>query len=128
MFYGVVNRLTGDVVCANAGQFPFPVRFGEAAASWIGGKSPPVGMFPDSGYQEEHHTLAAGGGIAMVSDGLLELMADQTLEARKQRLLDAVAAAPTTAEELATTLGMRDDIALPDDASILLMRRTEHDG
>ncbi len=128
MFYGVADTRTGKLVCANAGHFPFPIRFDGDAAGWIGGKSPPVGMFPNAEYEEVTYELSAGAGIAMVSDGVLELMANQPLEARKQRLLDAVATGPASAEALATVLGMHADTVLPDDASILLMRRTSQDG
>jgi len=123
MFYGVANSATGSVVCANAGQYPFPILQDAQATRWIGGKSPPVGLFPDADYVEEAQFLAPDARLAMVSDGVLDVLADQTLEVRKQHLLDAVAGRPPTAETLARALGIRDEAALPDDASILLITR-----
>lgn len=128
MFYGVANLADRTFCCANAGQYPFPLLFDGAEARWVGGKSPPVGLFPDASYDVECVPVSDRFALTMLSDGVLELLDSKDLDTRKRSLMVAAESDARTAEQLAEHLGIRADIAATDDASILVIRRIKgHD-
>lgn len=123
MFYGVVGIADGQLECANAGQFPFPMLTDGRAVEEIGGRSAPVGLFDDAPYTGQHFTLGAGSGLRLFSDGALELVQAPTLLDKKMTLQRLACDLSQTAEDLARSLGIQGRPNLPDDVSVLSLRR-----
>lgn len=123
MFYGVVTLSTSQIEFANGGQFPFPLMFDGHTVSTIGGRSQPVGLFDAVRYTNQRLAIPARFALRLFSDGVLELLAPPGLDARKAALQAMAADDEQDAEQLAHALGMDTPRQLPDDASILSIRR-----
>lgn len=70
-FYAILDPQSGYVKYANAGhQPPYRHRQGSAAELWATGM--PLGLMPDTRYEEHEETLAPGETLLFYSDGLVE--------------------------------------------------------
>lgn len=123
MFYGVVTLSASQLEFANGGQFPSPLLFDGQAVTSIGGRSQPVGLFETVRYGNQRLVIPPRFALRIFSDGVLELLPVTGLEARKQALNEMAAEDVRDAEQLAQALGMDTQRDLPDDASILSIRR-----
>lgn len=123
IFYGVINTATGRLRFANGGQFPFPVLFDGKRTSEIGGRSRAVGLFPDSTYENQQIVLPARFSLHLFSDGVLELIDGQDLATRRGALVSLAAGFDADATMLAGQLGIASGRSLPDDATVLSLRR-----
>jgi len=74
-------------------------------------------------YGNQRLAIPSRFALRIFSDGVLELLPNAGLEARKQALNDMAAEDQRDAEQLAQALGMDAQRDLPDDASILSLRR-----
>lgn len=128
MFYGVVTPATARLEYANGGQFPFPLLFDGQAVSEIGGRSPPVGLFDGMSYKNQQLEIPPHLALRLFSDGVLELMAASDLPGRRHALRDLAAELERDAESLAHVLGIDAPRSLPDDASVLSLRRVASHG
>lgn len=123
MFYGVVTRSQATLCFANGGQFPFPLLFDGTTVSEIGGRSPPVGLFATACYACHERSIPPVFALRLFSDGVLEVLQPADLQGRKAVLRELAAGTGSDAGELARALGMDINDALPDDASVLSLRR-----
>lgn len=70
-FYAILDPKSGFVRFANAGhEPPYRHRQGSAAELWAAGM--PLGLMPDTRYEEYEDTLAPGETLLFYSDGLVE--------------------------------------------------------
>jgi len=127
MFYGVIDLGEMSMTCANGGQFPFPLLFDGRDTRWLGGRSPPVGLFEEADYHDETVEVGRRFALTLFSDGVQEMLAEQDLESRKARLYRAASASNHDAAAMARSLGIEEDSMAPDDASILVVRRIPDD-
>lgn len=128
MFYGVVRMSDGRLEYAAGGQYPFPLLYTGEAVVEIGGRSPPVGLFAHARYQNAQCMLPPNCALHVFSDGVLELLGDGTLEGRKCTLRDIASTRDMDAGQLAARHGLAGDRPLPDDVSILTLRRLPTNG
>jgi phosphoserine phosphatase RsbU/P len=100
LFYGIVDRTEGTLRYVNAGHNP-PVVFGRSGSiHWLEAGGPPVGMFPDSNYEESVVRLDPGDLVIAYTDGIIEAVNPSGEEWGVQGLLQATAAwAPLGAED-----------------------------
>ncbi len=123
MFCGVVSPADEVLVFANGGQFPFPLMVDEQAVSEIGGRSPPVGLFPSAQYTNQRIAIPPHFALRVFSDGVLDLLSPSDLRGRKAALRTLAVDADRDAGQLARALGLDLPRVLPDDASVLCLRR-----
>src|SRR3984893_14541456 len=72
LFYGVFNGATRTLRYVNAGHTPpFALR-ADGSVHWLESSGAPVGMFPDSNYQESPLQLNPGDLIIAYTDGVIE--------------------------------------------------------
>ena len=126
MFYGVVNLSSGRFDFANGGHFPFPLLCDGKTVSEIGGRSRPVGMFTDASYVNEQIDLPDRFALRFFSDGVLDVMDAADLSGRKTALRELAGDIDADAAELARRLCIDGDRQLPDDATVLSLRRCLH--
>ncbi len=124
MFYGVIDLSNAQMCYANGGQFPFPLLCDGESVKEIGGRSQPVGLFENARYTEQHLQMPSWFSLRVFSDGVLDALAPPDLQARKALLRSLAADRNHNAEQLAQALGLNEQCALPDDASVLSLRRT----
>lgn len=83
----------GRLTVANAGHVPAILRSASGKVSVIGHASgPPLGVFPDSSYTEQHYRIGKHDVIVFMTDGVLEVVESDL--ARMPRLTSLVADAP----------------------------------
>lgn len=127
MFYGVIDEAAQRLVAANAGQFPYPLLYDGETVRELGGPSPAVGMFDEASYQAQELPIGERFALFAFSDGVLERLADRPLPARKAKLVELATNDRHGAPAVAAALGLDTGEAPPDDASILVLRRTHDD-
>lgn len=123
MFYGVIHHSDNCLRYANGGQFPFPILFDGRCATYLESKSLPIGLFDFAEYQTKTLELPAVFTMALISDGILETLTQTTLSEKLKFLLSKVEDDATSVESLCQQLRLDEASSLPDDITILLIKR-----
>jgi phosphoserine phosphatase RsbU/P len=89
--YSIYEPATRKFTLANSGlPYPLLIRSGQASFIDVGGI--PLGLFPDSKYEETTLTLQNGDVVVLYSDGIVELRNDAGDDFGMKRLADTVQA------------------------------------
>ena len=72
LFYGVVDAATRTLHYVNAGHNPPMVIGPDGSMIWLTTGGAPVGMFPDSTYEEGSVQLGSGDVVLAYTDGVIE--------------------------------------------------------
>src|SRR5436190_9543927 len=87
--YAIYNPKTASITLANSGlPYPLLVRAGQTTFLDIGGI--PLGLFPDSKYEETQLQLQTGDLLIFYSDGVVEMRNDTGEEFGLRRLAETV--------------------------------------
>ena len=104
VFHGVFDRATRTLRYVNAGHNPPLVLRADGSVHWLDPNGAPVGMFPDSNYQENVVQLSAGDLVIAYSDGVIEATNPEGEEWGVEGLLDTLTTSETqcsmSAEEI----------------------------
>ncbi len=92
MFYGVFDGATRTLRYVNAGHTPPIVLRRNGSIDTLETGGAPVGMFPDSSYEEGAVQLYPGDVVITYTDGVIEAANQSGEEWGVQRLLKATAA------------------------------------
>lgn len=125
MFYGVIDWSNNHLRYSSGGQFPFPILFDGEQASFIGKKSLPIGLFDFAHFQNESLRLPPRFAMVLISDGILETLPQTSLRDKQAFLLKTVGGADLTIENLIQELALDRAEPLPDDVTLLLIRRVD---
>ncbi|CDH47308.1 MAG: SpoIIE family protein phosphatase [Candidatus Competibacteraceae bacterium] len=125
MFYGVINWSNHQLRYSGGGQFPFPILFDGEHAGYVGKKSLPIGLFDFANYQTESLQLPPQFALVLISDGILETLPQTSLRDKQSFLLEIVGATELTIENLIQELGLDQSGSLPDDVTLLLIKRAK---
>jgi serine phosphatase RsbU (regulator of sigma subunit) len=123
LFYGIIEPAPGLLHYANGGQFPFPLLITPDSTACLEKNSPPLGLFPNVAYETVHITLPPACRILIPSDGILELLAGESLADKEALLTELVRGEENPAETLCRTLHLDERPVLPDDVTILSIKR-----
>lgn len=123
MFFGIINTEENRLYYANGGQFPQPLLFDGHEAQAVGSKGLPVGLFDFAEYQTESLELPESFTMTMISDGILETLPQPTLRDKLAHLAEVVSSDDGTIESLIQHLGLDRPLDLPDDVTVLRLRR-----
>ena len=122
MFYGVIDQESCRLSCSSGGQFPHPIVYDGHDAQVLPYRSRPVGLFGDSSFQERYMDLPHMFSLLLVSDGILELMPQPSLQ-EKHEALRAELGRKATIEQLTARLGLQARPQIPDDVAVLMVSR-----
>jgi len=125
ILYGVFDLERDSLRISNAGQFPFPILFDGASPTYIERKSMPVGLFDFAEFDEQEIALPEQFALAMFSDGILEVLAEPSMDAKERYLMEAVDRIDPNAAVLARRLGLEAGQDFPDDVTLLLVTRQD---
>lgn len=92
VFYGVFDLATRTLRYVNAGHNPPVVLRNDGSVHWLEPSGAPVGMFPDSNYQESVVQLNPGDLVIAYTDGVIEATNPGREEWGVQGLLKATVA------------------------------------
>jgi phosphoserine phosphatase RsbU/P len=125
MFYGVIDWSNNHLRYSSGGQFPFPILFDGERASYIGKKSLPIGLFDFAHFQNESLRLPPRFAMILISDGILETLPQTSLRDKQAFLLKMAGGIELTIENLIQELALDQADPLPDDVTLLLIRRVD---
>jgi sigma-B regulation protein RsbU (phosphoserine phosphatase) len=92
LFYGIVDGAARTLRYVNAGHNPPFVLRRNGSVHWLETGGAPVGMFPDSNYEESFVRLDPGDLVIAYTDGIIEAANPSGEEWGVQGLLQATAA------------------------------------
>jgi len=120
LFYAVLDTRSGEITYANAGAFPWPLLLREQDSGYLPLKSTPVGMFDFTAYTNRRLQLLQGNRLLLFSDGILDLLPQQTTE-QKLHYLQQTSLQQHDIAALLQALAIAPDKPLPDDLTILTL-------
>lgn len=124
VFYGVIDPDAGSLHYASAAHFPAPVYCTESSVQGLEPENLAVGLFDDADFVD--HSLALDGfeRLSVMSDGLLELLDDASLQEKEAHLLELGAdASHTMLNFLAQLTEQGKAQAVPDDVTVLTVEK-----
>lgn len=125
MFYGIIDKRNNRLHYSNGGQFPFPILIDGAGARFIECKSVPVGLFEFAEYRTETLDLPVVFTFMLISDGILEALPQSKLTEKQAFLLAHLRHDEVNIESLTQLLGLDAAHALPDDVTLLLIKKSQ---
>lgn len=127
IFYGIIDLRDDSLLYANAGHYPWPVLFADGAVTVLEQPGMPVGLAPNTRYEDHRLQLPRKVSLSVFSDGLLEVLPQSSLQ-EKLAFLQAFFGRPdVTVEQARRELHLHDGSVLPDDVAILIVQRTGGD-
>lgn len=123
MFYGVIDTATLMLEYSVGGHFPMPVLLHGDSAEYLTGRGMPVGMFREAEYQNYQLQLPEPFSLLLFSDGILEIMAEPTLNDKEALLLKVAAKSRGNLEQICGQLGIDDLPEVPDDIAMVAIGR-----
>jgi sigma-B regulation protein RsbU (phosphoserine phosphatase) len=123
MFFGVINKAENQLRYSNGGQFPFPILFDGQASRYVECKSLPLGLFSSADYRDEVLELPESFTMTLISDGILEILPLSNLQQKLDLLLSKIQSMSISVDSLTRELKLDQANTLPDDITILLIKR-----
>ncbi len=123
IFVGVLDLTDNTLAFANGGHFPSAILSDESGCRFLELSGKPVGLFEDVAWRSDHVALNGALMLAMVSDGVLEVMDPGPLPQKEAYLLNAVRAAHAKGIELWQVLELDRRGAGPDDMACLVITK-----
>ncbi len=131
LFLGVFHTKTGELQYVSAGHDPALLARADGAVEWLPATGRPVGIFPDSTWEEARATLRPGDRLCVYTDGITEAQNPVQDEFGTQRLAAYFArVADLPVKEAASklfgeVLRFADGAPQYDDQTLLLLARGE---
>jgi len=123
VFIGVVDLADDTVAFSNGGHFPSAILCDDGGCRYLEMAGKPVGLFEGVSWMSNRQALQGRVTLAMVSDGVLEIMGSVSLDEKERRLLDAVQQAHSKGTELWQVLGLEQRGPGPDDIACLVITK-----
>ena len=128
MFYGVIDLEQHSMHYSNGGQFPYPLQYDGREVRSLECPGRPLGLFEDAEFRVWQCDLPQKYVLVLVSDGILELMPEETMLQRYRALLTDMEDAKLDLDEMTAGLDVLADKHLPDDIAFLVISRSQTDG
>jgi phosphoserine phosphatase RsbU/P len=123
MFYGIIDHANNRLCYGNAGQFPYPILYDGEQVRYIETRGKPLGLFEFAEYRTVGLPLPERFMLTLLSDGILELLPQSQLSDKLAYLLDMFSNPGNTPASLSKHLGLTRADTLPDDVTMLQIRR-----
>ncbi len=123
IFYGVIDREDNRLLCCSGGQYPYPILRNGGEARFLPIQGVPIGLFNYAEFQRRTVELPERFELVLVSDGVLEIIAERSLLDKRAALLARVMDNSLTMDKLTAGLGLEEKGPLPDDVTFLLIAK-----
>lgn len=125
MFCGAIDLVENKLTYCIGAHFPPPILINDGVAEALTGRGLPVGIFSDATFEDV--TLPVGQTFSLVamSDGVLEVLPQGSMEEKEAHLLSIVGAGHSDADALATALEIDGEMEVPDDIALLVINRSQ---
>lgn len=111
---------------SHAGHMPRPLLLEQGKARLLQGQNPPVGLFADANYPAEQLSLEQDFSLCLCSDGVLDQLDGDTLQAREQFLCELLELEQGNFARLAQQLCPENVGGAADDRSLFVIDRATH--
>jgi phosphoserine phosphatase RsbU/P len=122
-FVGVIDTQTQVLNYSVAGHLPMPILKTAETSVYLEGMGKPVGIFKDVTWPVYSLQLPDEFSLLCFSDGVLEILPAETIQAKEAELLKKVSTTSGTLQSVCNTLRVKDDGESPDDIAILAINR-----
>lgn len=123
MFCGVIDLAENRLVYCIGAHFPPPILVSDGVAQALEGRGLPVGIFSDATYEDVVLPLGRQFTLVAMSDGVLEVLPDPSMEQKEAHLLSIVGQGAKDADALAAALQLDGEMEVPDDIALLVINR-----
>lgn len=123
IFYGILNAKDNTLTYCNGGQFPCPILGDGKQPFFIESNGLPVGLFDEAEYSGHTIGLPERFNLFLFSDGVLEILSQNTLKEKQAHLLTLPVGEDLKIEDLTSRLHLEKADNLPDDIAMLLISR-----
>lgn len=123
MFLGLIDRQKRYLDYSNAAQFPAAIISSIDATEYLEIGGLPLGLYENPNYTNKRLELPEEFTLVMFSDGVFEIMSQQTLKAKEDFLLSLVKWGNRSIETLADHLGLNTVQDVPDDIALFTVAR-----
>lgn len=117
---GCLDTRTSELTYTLAAHLPVPLIISKGEVKELEGEGLPVGLFPEATYKDYTCTFPEQGCLCMASDGVLEVLPGEGLQARQQEWQQLVAATGGDVETLLQRL-VNPAIGWPDDVTLMTL-------
>ncbi len=121
--YGVIDRNTHQLTYSIGGHFPNPIWFENGKARYLEGKGFPVGIMKQANYKSTTLDFPKNVQLTLFSDGVLEIIKENELPKKENFLLSTAEGSDGTIDYYLKALELTDKKELPDDVTLLLLKR-----
>jgi serine phosphatase RsbU (regulator of sigma subunit) len=125
MFYAVLDLRSHLLSFASAGHYPFPLLDEGASVRPIECSGRPLGLFADARFSRRELSLESARRILLVSDGVLEVLADPPGQPKLDRLATTFQR-ESGIDALVRGFGIDPSARHRDDVTLLLVERNTH--
>lgn len=124
IFLAIIEQDQKVMTYSNAAQFPGTILCSSSETQYLEIGGLPLGLYDAPEYDSRSIDLEADFELVMFSDGVFEIMAEESLKAKEERLLSLVRCGNRSIESLADKLGVDKVDAIPDDIAIMTVARS----
>lgn len=123
MFLGLIDPRKRYLDYSNAAQFPAAIISSIDATEYLEIGGLPLGLYESPNYTNKRLELPEEFTLVMFSDGVFEIMSQQTLKAKEDFLLSLVKCGNRSIETLVDHLGLNTVQDVPDDIALFTVAR-----
>ena len=123
MFMGIVDIDAGVLEYSNAAHFPGTIFSSQDKTEFLKIGGLPLGLYESASYETNSRDLPLQFTLVMFSDGIFEVMQQQTLKAKEDFLLSLVEEGTCTIGALSDHLGLGVVHDAPDDIAMFTIAR-----
>lgn len=125
MFCGAIDLAENKLTYCVGAHFPPPILINDGVPVVLAGRGLPVGIFSDASFEDIVLPIAQRFSLVAMSDGVLEVLPEGSMEEKEAYLLAVVGAGHQDADALATALNIDGEMEVPDDIALLVINRNE---
>jgi serine phosphatase RsbU (regulator of sigma subunit) len=121
LFFGVIDTQINQLTYSVAGALPVPIMIANGEARYLEGQGAPVGLFEETDYEEIQVDLPERFRIMMFSDGILEVLEQESLAKKEAFLLEQAPALKSDIDSVYSGLNVDVFDQYPDDIALLVV-------
>lgn len=123
MFLGLFDRDCESLQYSNAAHFPATILSSAESTDYLEIGGLPLGLYKGASYTESTALLPDQCSLVLFSDGVFEIMSEQTLKLKEEALLALVRCGSRDIDALIETLGLEDVKNAPDDIALFTVAK-----
>ena len=134
MFFGIIDQENSTLEYSNAAHFPGTIMCHPGGAQFLEIGGQPLGLYSEPIYEANRLSLPESYAIVMFSDGVFEILPQETLEAKEEHLLSVVECHKQEedpvllVDELVDDLGVLSASSIPDDIAVFTVASAGRSG